>query len=138
MRYLLLISVLVVMNSCCGTSKSQETTQIEVELDGKYQIVNLKGEKIDSDELYLDFSEKTRVSGITGCNNVSSEYKKEGNNIDFSAVLATKMYCEGKMENEKAIASALTLAKSVKSTSENEIILVSEDGTELLKAKKIE
>lgn len=76
---------------------------------GDYQILELKAEKFKPLKPYtLRINvEDQRISGVFDCNNFSSEYEKDGQNIKFNYAMSSKMYCEGNMHNENAFFSKL-------------------------------
>lgn len=137
------ILILVIINACCGSSKTQEKKtpevvydQKELNLEGKYEVAQLSTEKEVKNDVFLNF-EKGRISGNTGCNNFSAQFSRNENQISFSPIMATKRHCEGQMDVEKEIFSALSKTEKIRSTSEDEIVLISAEGKELLKLNKM-
>jgi heat shock protein HslJ len=52
--------------------------------------------------------EKQSAGGNGGCNSFGSSVKTDGNNIRFSEIFSTKMYCEGVQELENDYLSNLS------------------------------
>lgn len=50
------------------------------------------------DAFIITFTEDGKLNGGTDCNNFSSQYKKDKNNIEFGLFLSTEMYCERSQE----------------------------------------
>lgn len=133
MRNTFLLSILFSLFSC-GTSKTQEIDQ-NIELQGKYEIVVLENMLFDLKEDILNF-ENGKVTGNLGCNDFSSDYIRNGKKINFSPVISTKMFCEGRMDPEKALFRSLANTKSMKKNRKGEISFLSAEGKELLRIKK--
>ena len=72
----------------------------------KERVVNL------GDKAYLNFDEKNnRISGKAACNSFSGEYAIVKQTIKFESIGSTKMYCEGLMDKENEIITALNDAR---------------------------
>jgi heat shock protein HslJ len=64
-------------------------------------------------EITAQFGEDGTLSGFSGCNNYSTTYQVDGENITIGAVAATQMFCEspeGVMEQEAQYLAALATA----------------------------
>ncbi len=56
----------------------------------------------------LKFDEKDgEIKGVAACNSFKGEFEKIRNLITFGDLVTTKMYCEGKMDEEILILSSL-------------------------------
>ncbi len=69
----------------------------------------------------LSFTDKDRFSARTDCNSMGGSYTTDKNNISFSDIISTKMYCEGSQESE--FASLLQNAEDYHFTSKGELVL---------------
>ncbi len=61
------------------------------------------GKKIEpkqAGKFTLTFSDSTRFSATTDCNNMSGSYTADSDSITFSQIAMTKMYCEGSQESD--------------------------------------
>ncbi len=78
----------------CAVQNPFETKHVQ----GKWEIVSLNGENIDSNQpVYLDFGENNMLSGNTGCNQVMGKYTVTLDKvITFSQLGSTRMACEPK------------------------------------------
>jgi heat shock protein HslJ len=56
--------------------------------------------------------EGNRVSASAGCNRIAGPAEIKGSTIKLGPLMATRMFCEGKMEAEQALSSALEQARS--------------------------
>jgi len=56
--------------------------------------------------------EGNRVSASAGCNRIAGSSEIKGSTIKLGPLMATRMFCEGKMEAEQALTSALEQARS--------------------------
>lgn len=113
------ITVLSTAISCCGSKKSSETaaaadtskvegTTEKSKLDGTYRIKVVGGDDWSGKDLTLTFDSETgNLSGTTECNQLSATYTVRDDRVEFGPVIQTKMYCEGKMDAEKAIVQTL-------------------------------
>lgn len=132
---LIISSFILVLFSC---NASKETAGMKDFPSGKYEVVELNDEGFELKKPYIiNFNtEEQRISGIFDCNNFSSEYKKEDNNIDFGYAISTKMYCDGDMKNEDTFFRNLNKMKSFKF--DGEILeFVDENKKLILKLKKL-
>ncbi len=58
--------------------------------------------------IYIQFnSAKGALTGFAGCNTITGSYSKNGSSIE-SKVASTKMFCDGKMDDEAAFIKLLT------------------------------
>lgn len=135
MKIFLLFLSLIVLNSCANFTQKSIA---ENNLDGQFQLVEINGKDVSSEELIFNFlPAENRVYGETGCNGFAANLKQEGENLSFIDPLSTKKYCQGKMEIEEEILSALQKTKSFK-IHENEFVFYSEAKNELFTLKNIQ
>lgn len=138
MKQLLIIFGLVVLISCCGTSKTKMDNQEMVTPEGRYYITSVKDTGLVTKDYIIEFSGKNQVSGMSGCNNFTTQYTMNDGKMNFSPITATKRYCEGEMEIEKAILGSISKTKKIVSYRGDGISFISEDGKQLITAKKLE
>ena len=77
--------------------------------DTAWNLTAIGQEAVDfGDRAFIKFDESSsRLSGKAVCNSFFSGYEKNGQNISFSAIGATKMYCEEVMGHEDKILANL-------------------------------
>ena len=74
-----------------------------------------------------------KLTGNTGCNQMFGSFSTQQNNISFSGMGATKMYCEGIKENEYL--QLFDKVDSYKITN-NQLVFMDKSNKELLKYSK--
>lgn len=110
-------------------------------LEGKWNIVEAKGEKIQKETLpYMEFDMKDKkVHGNAGCNIFNSTVvldDKDISSITINPAAATMMACPD-METEGVILQSFDDVKGVKAgQSENEMLLVDGSGNVVLVLSK--
>jgi heat shock protein HslJ len=155
---LLMIPAFVGMLFSCSEVKTDAK-----KLEGKWNIVEVKGEKILKEGLpNMEFDMKDNkvhgnagcnifnstvvlddqdissitIYGFSGCNRFFGRYSTEGNTIKLEPGGSTMMACPD-MEIEDAILKAMGNVKGVKAgQSENEMLLVDADGNVLMVLSK--
>jgi len=105
-----MMAVLIVFAACDSSKKTAKSSENK-KLDGVFSIANVKGKTLSDKGLELTFdAESNSFSGKTECNGISGNYTINDNSISFGPIIATRMYCEGKMDAEKNISDALSKA----------------------------
>lgn len=130
---IILASAVVMLGSC----KAQKMTSDEF-LAQDYKVTQIGDKDVSDAELTLVVKpESNSISGYSGCNNYNFNYKLEGKKLDLGFASATKMYCDGAMENESLFfqrAASVTQFEN----SKQEINFKNKDGDIVIKAKKKE
>lgn len=134
--YVLLIPVLMGMLMSCSEAKTDAK-----KLEGKWNIVEVKGEKILKEGLpQMDFDmTANKLHGNAGCNIFNTTVALDDNDISAITIApaATTMMACPDMATEDAILKAMGDVKSVKSgQSESEMLLVDANGDVLLVLSK--
>ena len=134
--FLFMIPVCVGMLFACAEAKMDVK-----KLEGKWNIVEVKGEKILKEGLpnmEFDMNNK-KIHGNAGCNIFNTTVELDANDassITINPAATTMMACP-EMETEDAILKAMGEVKSVKAgQSENEMKLVDANGNVLLTLSK--
>lgn len=106
---------LVLSASKCSESGLSNPAEV---LDTKWMLKTLGGEAVTMPEgmsaPWLQLAADNAVSGFAGCNNLTGQYKLEGNTIGFPGLATTKKFCEPTQKVEDAFLGALREANSVK------------------------
>lgn len=132
---LMLPMVLGIMISC-----SEAKTDAK-KLEGKWNVVEVKGEKILKEGLpYMEFDmAQNKLHGNAGCNMFNTTITLDANDVSSITIApgaATMMACPD-MATEDAIMKAMGDVKAVKAgNSESEMALVDQDGNVLLVLSK--
>ncbi|MCD7849690.1 MAG: META domain-containing protein [Parabacteroides sp.] len=133
---LLMVPAFVGMLFSCSEAKTDAKR-----LEGKWNIVEAKGEKIQKETLpYMEFDMKDKkVHGNAGCNIFNSTVvldDKDISSITINPAAATMMACPD-METEGVILQSFDDVKGVKAgQSENEMLLVDGSGNVVLVLSK--
>lgn len=138
MKYLIAILFTFTLyntNSCknnANTTAENEEKVVQENQKNTYNIITLNGKDVAKEKLHISFDEERNlISGFSGCNTFSSKYTITDNQISLGFPMASKVYCEKKMELEQEFFKALLEIKT-KTISENNISLKGSDGKQLM------
>lgn len=131
MRNIFLLFLTTSFLSCANTVKEadpiseQKETSGEIEiLTGNYQLIFLNGEDVSSKEFFLKVDDKGESVVINaGCNVLRVNFIQQKEKINFQPPVSTKMYCKGKMENEKKLNDILPKISEIEKSDENMLYL---------------
>lgn len=130
--YVMLIPMFMGLISSCSNTKVDAKS-----LDGKWTIVEVKGDKVDKEKMpFIEFKvAENKVHGNAGCNIFNTTMKLDANNvsaISFNQAVSTMMACMD-MELEGKVFDAIENVAAVKAgKTANEMLLVDKDGTTLM------
>lgn len=134
--YVLMLSMVLGMMISCSEAKTDAK-----KLEGKWNVVEVKGEKILKEGLpYMEFDmAQNKLHGNAGCNMFNTTITLDANDVSSITIApgaATMMACPD-MATEDAIMKAMGDVKAVKAgNSESEMALVDQDGNVLLVLSK--
>ena len=134
--YVLMLPMVLGMMISCSEAKTDAT-----KLEGKWNVVEVKGEKILKEGLpYMEFDmAQNKLHGNAGCNMFNTTITLDANDVSSITIApgaATMMACPD-MATEDAIMKAMGDVKAVKAgNSESEMTLVDQDGNVLLVLSK--
>lgn len=134
--YLMMLPVAIGVMFACSEAKADAK-----KLQGKWNIMEVKGEKILKEGLpQMDFDmAQNKLHGNAGCNIFNTTITLDANDVSSITIApgaATMMACPD-MATEDAIMQAMGEVVAVKDgTTENEMLLVDEDGNVLLVLSK--
>ena len=129
--YVLLIPVFIGMMSACSDAK----TDVK-KLDGKWNVVEVKGEKLMEEglpQMNFDMSEN-KLHGNTGCNIFNTTVNLDSDDISSLTInpAATTMMACPNMDVEGKVLQAMEDVKGVKAgKNDNEMLLVDQAGNVL-------
>lgn len=111
MKRSMLVLLSFLMCTSCEVLKSD--TDLPKLSNTKWTLHSIKERVVNlGDKAYLNFDEKNnRISGKAACNSFSGEYAIVKQTIKFESIGSTKMYCEGLMDKENEIITALNDAR---------------------------
>lgn len=134
--YVLMLPMVLGMMISCSEAKTDAK-----KLEGKWNVVEVKGEKILKEGLpYMEFDmAQNKLHGNAGCNMFNTTITLDANDVSSITIApgaATMMACPD-MATEDAIMKAMVDVKAVKAgNSESEMTLVDQDGNVLLVLSK--
>ena len=134
--YVLMLPMVFGMMISCSEAKTDAK-----KLEGKWNVVEVKGEKILKEGLpYMEFDmAQNKLHGNAGCNMFNTTITLDANDVSSITIApgaATMMACPD-MATEDAIMKAMGDVKAVKAgNSESEMTLVDQDGNVLLVLSK--
>ena len=134
--YVLMLPMVLGMMISCSEAKTYAK-----KLEGKWNVVEVKGEKILKEGLpYMEFDmAQNKLHGNAGCNMFNTTITLDANDVSSITIApgaATMMACPD-MATEDAIMKAMGDVKAVKAgNSEREMALVDQDGNVLLVLSK--
>ncbi len=111
-RYLIIVALLVLITSCRALSPSKDDLLLN---STKWTIAALNQKPFPFDRnVYLTFDEKNqKIAGRAACNSFSGSLKREpSGKIVIEDLVSTKKYCEGLMDQENQIMTALPLVNT--------------------------
>ena len=128
---MLLLAPFLLLFSCGNVKSGSEERLGEEEifggiedLVGEFKITAINGEDVSSEEVTLNVNaEENTISVSAGCNILLSNYLLQDENVVVEPPVGTKMYCEGKMKNEDALAKVLPEISKLKETSDKYLFL---------------
>ena len=98
-----------------------------------WEVVQLPGISVLPVRPTLIFEEDGRVGGTAGCNQYGGPFERSEDGVAIGPVVATKMFCEGRMETETAFLAALERTRSM-TLDAGTLTLLAEDGSVLARA----
>ncbi|MBX3035519.1 MAG: META domain-containing protein [Anaerolineales bacterium] len=130
--YFLLIALVVLLSACSGNS---------VSLEGEWKLVAYGDSSnptsaLPNVETSINFDADNQVGGNVGCNSFGGEYKLNGNQVTFSGIFSTLMFCEGTMDQETVFLNILSEQTLNFELSGNQLTLTSQDGSSVIVLEK--
>ena len=134
--YVLMLPMVLGMMISCSEAKTDAK-----KLEGKWNVVEVKGEKILKEGLpYMEFDmAQNKLHGNAGCNMFNTTITLDANDVSSITIApgAGAMMACPDMATEDAIMKAMGDVKAVKAgNSESEMALVDQDGNVLLVLSK--
>jgi heat shock protein HslJ len=97
----------------CATGHSRSTDASAALAGTRWTITSIDGQPpVAPDRARLVF-EGARVSANVGCNGMGAEYRVEGGRLVVGPVVSTMMYCEGLMDQERAVSTLMAAAPEI-------------------------
>lgn len=103
---LIALTILGTLGSCSIMNQQADYTDLG---GSQWKLISIDGSPISlGDNAILTFDEKdSKINGVAACNKFSADYEMLRKALKFGSLISTKMYCEGKMDEENKIISNL-------------------------------
>ena len=136
MKKLIIMLMGAAMLMGCGTGKKVDASKAIL---GDWEIVDAGGKAVAPgfDKATISFDEKGGVHGNTSINYFFGEYSVKGDGISFGNVGLTKMMGPTP-DVERAVVDGLNTGVKLKFEDNDNAVVLSKDGTEVLKLKRTE
>jgi heat shock protein HslJ len=123
--YFLLIALVVLLSACSGSS---------VSFEGEWTLVSYGDSSnptsaLPNVETSINFDVDNQVGGNVGCNSFGGEYKLNGNQVTFSGIFSTLMFCEGTMDQETVFLNTLSEQTLNFELNRSQLTLTIQDGS---------
>lgn len=102
MRRALLPILAAALSACAATNAGSSSLT-----ESQWRFVAIDGAAPVSDTASLSFQERT-LSANVGCNGMGGPWRVEGGRLIAGPLVSTRMFCEGRMEQENAVSAMLS------------------------------
>lgn len=103
MRKMLLPLALLAASTACAAPQAGGTSLA----DSHWRFTAIDGAAPVAGDAALDFH-KDRIGAKVGCNGMGGPWRIEGGRLIAGPLISTQMYCEGRMEQERAVSALLS------------------------------
>ncbi|MEO0031970.1 MAG: hypothetical protein RIS94_1728 [Pseudomonadota bacterium] len=79
----------------------------------RWQIVSIDGQPASAPGRARLAFDDARLFASAGCNGLGSDYRIDGDRLIVGPVISTQMYCEGLMDQERALATLFASAPQI-------------------------
>lgn len=129
---LLLLTLLFSFSACSGSFAS---------IEGEWTLVSYGDASnptsaLPNVETSINFDANNQIGGTVGCNSFGGEYKLSGNQVTFSGIYSTLMFCEGTMNQETVFLNILSEQTLNFEVNGNQLTLTSADGLSIMVLEK--
>ncbi|MCH8534270.1 MAG: META domain-containing protein [Flavobacteriaceae bacterium] len=121
----------------CKSAKEKKAFSQDLN-SGEFSVESLNGNDVQNHELtFLIDAEQNRISGQSSCNGYGVSYELEEGVLELGFVIATKMYCDGKMELESEFMSAVGRIHKFKYQDHQDVLVFFDDeGKKIIELRK--
>lgn len=128
----LLTLVMLIFNACSNSG---------VSLTGEWELVSYGNASnptpaLPDTETSISFGADSQFDGTVGCNTFGGEYTVNDDQVTFSGIFSTLMFCEGTSEQESAVLAILSDKTLSFSSSGDRLTLTSEDSISIVVLEK--
>lgn len=123
--YFLLIALVISISACTGSS---------ISLEGEWTLVSYGNASnptsaLPNVETSIKFDANNQIGGTVGCNSFGGEYKLNSNQVTFSGIFSTLMFCEGTMDQETVFLNILSEQTLNFELNGSQLTLTTQDGS---------
>lgn len=123
--YFLIFAVVILLSACSGSSAS---------LEGEWKLVSYGNASnptiaFPNVDTSINFGTENQFGGNVGCNTFGGEYQLNGNQVTFSGIFSTMMFCEETIEQETVFLNIVSEQALHFELSGNQLTLSSQDGS---------
>lgn len=124
--FVLVTLTMFVFNACSNSASPS--------LTGEWKLVSYgdasnPAPALPDTETSINFGADGQVGGTVGCNTFGGEYRINSDQVTFSGIFSTLMFCEGTSDQESAVLAILSDKTLRVSSSGNQLTLTSDDGS---------
>ena len=102
MRKAILPILAAVLSACAATNAGSSSLT-----ESQWRFVAIDGAPPVSETASLSFQSQ-RLNANVGCNGMGGPWRVEGGRLIAGPLISTKMFCEGRMEQENAVSAMLS------------------------------
>lgn len=102
MRKAMILSLTAALSACAATNAGGSSLT-----DSRWRFVTIDGAAPVSAGASLSF-QKQQLSANVGCNGMGGPWRVEGGRLIAGPLVSTRMFCEGRMEQENAVSAMLS------------------------------
>ena len=141
-RGMLLAALAVVITSCSHSTTTSTTGSSMTNLDlthTSWRVEDIGGNGIAQNaDATLKFDTGGKLSGGTGCNHFTGAAHIDGNKLAFQPLATTRMACSPPLQaQEQAFLQAIGNTRSFVMDPAGKLVLLGEDGKEVMRLKKM-
>ena len=124
-KYVFVLLALLILSACAGGNSAS--------LEGTWKLVSYgdpanpisTAPDVDTS---IEFKEG-QVNGNVGCNGFGGQYEVDGNNVTFSEVMSTLMFCEGPVGDQETATLNVLRETATFARNGDTLTIISQDGS---------
>jgi heat shock protein HslJ len=128
--FLFMTLLLLALSACSGGG-----------LNGEWKLVSY-GDPVEPTpalpdvDTSISFNADGSFGGTVGCNTFSGEYTVSGNQVTFSSIVSTMMFCEEINDQESFVLAMVSYKTAAYAIDGNQLTITSEDGKSVMVLEK--
>ncbi len=137
-KFIFIVTLLVALISMqCKTTQNKATFDERFNSD-EFDVLILNEKNVQDHELtFVIQAKENRISGQSSCNTYGVSYENNEGKLELGFIIATKMYCDDKMELENEFLKAVGEVKKFKYSNQGEkLSLYNEEEKKIIELSK--